>query len=260
MMNRISLLAAAAIATLTAGAAQAEAGKWSGRIVGGADFAIGGNVHGGANAPIADLGGLNPGLAGISSTLQIGSRSQSTIYGEAWNIGFELGYGLSDSSEVFGSVRYSTTGSGSTQVGVANVPALNANLPINGDFGSWKNWAIEAGYRQYFGEGTFRPYAAGRAGLVFNSGIDATFTIPDASITLNDVPFYKSSTLFTAGVDVGAAVEVATGISLFAETGIRYTTSPRGDDSALSTLGLASINNDGDRWDIPVRIGLGFSF
>jgi hypothetical protein len=259
MMTRFSLLVAAA-ATLVSGAAQAEAGKWSGRIVGGADFAIGGRVHGGANAPIADLGALNPGLAGVSSTLQIGSRSQSTVYGEAWGVGFELGYGLSDNSEVFGSLRYSTTGSGSTQVGVANVPALSANLPINGNFGSWENWAVEAGYRQYFSQGTFRPYAAARAGLVFNSGIDATFTIPDAAITLSDVPFYKSSTLFTAGVDLGAAVEVGTGISLFAETGIRYTTSPRGDDSALSTLGLASINNDGDRWDVPVRIGIGFTF
>lgn len=258
-MTRFSLLVAAA-ATLVSGAAHAEAGRWSGRIVGGADFAIGGRVHGGANAPIADLGALNPGLAGVSSTLQIGSRSQSNVYGEAWGIGFELGYGLSDSSEVFGSLRYSTTGSGSTQVGVANVPALNANLPINGNFSAWENWAVEAGYRQYFSQGTFRPYAAARAGLVFNSGIDATFTVPDAAITLTDVPFYKSSTLFTAGLDLGAAVELGTGVSLFAETGVRYTTSPRGDDGALSGLGLASINNDGDRWDVPVRIGIGFAF
>ena len=259
-MTRVSLLAAAAIALVPTGAAHAEAGKWSGRIVGSADFAIGGNVHGGANAPIADLGGLNPGLAGVSSTLQIGSRSQSNIYGEAWGIGFELGYGLSDSSEVFGSVRYSTTGSGSTQVGVANVPALNANLPINGNFDSQDNWAFEVGYRQYFLEGSFRPYAAARAGLAFNSRVNATFTIPDAAITLTDVPFYKPSTLFTGGVDVGAATELGKGVSLFAETGIRYTSGPGGDDSALSTLGLGSINNTGDRWDIPVRVGLGFSF
>jgi hypothetical protein len=259
-MKTVSLLAAAAMATFGAGAAHAEAGKWSGRIVGGADFAIGGNVHGGARAPIADLGGLNPDLAGVSSTLEIGSRSQSNIYGEAWGVGFELGYGLTDSSEVFGSLRYSSTGSGSTQVGVANVPALNANLPINGDFGAQENWAFEAGYRQYFSEGTFRPYVAGRAGLVFSNRVNATFAIPDAAITLNDVPFFRPSTLFTGGVDLGAAVQIGTGISLFAETGIRYTSSPRGDDSALSTLGLASINNDGDRWDVPVRIGLGFSF
>jgi hypothetical protein len=260
MMKNVSLLVAATMVTFGAGAAHAEAGKWSGRIVGGADFAIGGNVHGGGRAPIADLGGLNPGLAGVSSTLEIGSRSQSTVYGEAWGIGVELGYGLSDSAEVFGSVRYSSTGSGSTQVGVAVVPALNASLPINGDFGSWNNWAVEAGYRQYLSEGTFRPYVAGRAGLVFSNRINATFTIPDAAITLSDVPFYKPSTLFTGGVDLGAAVQIGTGVSLFGETGIRYTSSPRGDDSALSTLGLASINNDGDRWDVPVRIGIGFTF
>ena len=259
-MKTVSLLASVAMVMFGAGAAHAEAGRWSGRIVGGADFAIGGNVHGGARAPIANLGALNPGLAGVSSTLEIGSRSQSNVYGEAWGVGFELGYGLSDRSEVFGSLRYSSTGSGSTQVGVANVPARNANLPINGDFGAQENWALEAGYRQYFSEGTFRPYAAGRAGLVFSNRVNATFTIPDAAITISDVPFNRPSTLFTGGLDLGAAVQVATGISVFAETGIRYTSGPRGDDSALSTLGLASINNDGDRWDVPVRIGLGFSF
>ncbi len=259
-MIRVSLLAAAAVATLASTAAQAEAGKWSGRIVGGADFAIGGRVHGGANAPIADLGALNPGLSGVSSTLQIGSRSQSNVYGEAWGIGVELGYGLSDSSELFGSLRYSSTGTGSTQVGVANVPARNANLPINGEFGAQDNWAIEAGYRQYFLQGTFRPYAAARAGLAFSNRVNANFTVPDAAIVLNDVPFHRPSTLFTGGVDIGAAVQIANGISLFSETGIRYTSSPRGDDSALSTLGLASINNEGDRWDIPVRIGIGFTF
>ena len=259
-MTRVSLLAAAALAVLAAGPAAAEAGKWNGRIIGGAGFAVGGNVHNGANAPIADLGGLNPALAGVSSTLQIGSRSQSNIYGENWGIGFELGYGLSDRSEVFGSLRYATTGSGSTQVGTANVPALNANLPINGRFGSQESWSLEAGYRQYFSDGSFRPYVAGRAGLAFSNRVNATFTIPDAAITLTDVPFYRPSTLFTGGLDLGAAVAVGNGISLSAETGIRYTSGPRGDDSALSTLGLGSINNTGDRWDIPVRVGIGFDF
>lgn len=259
-MNKVKLLAAAMIGILGAGAAQAEAGKWSGRILGGADFAVGGNVHRGASAPIADLGGLNPDLAGVSSTLNIGKRSQSNVYGESWGIGMELGYGLTDRSELFGSLRYSSSGSGSTQVGTAAVPALNANLPINGQFGAQENWAVELGYRQYLTDGKARPYLAGRAGLAFNNRINAEFDIPDANINLSNVPFYRPSTLFTGGVDVGVAIEVANGISLIGETGIRYTAGPRGDDSALSTLGLASINDTGDRWDIPVRVGIGFAF
>jgi hypothetical protein len=259
MMNKASLLVAAAMVTLGSGVAHAQAGQWTGRIIGGADFAIGGNVHGGANAPIPNLGALNPDLEGVSSTLQIGSRSQSSIYGESWGIGFEIGYGLSDRSEIFGGLRYSTTGSGSTQVGTAAVPALNANLPINGSFGSQENWAGEVGYRQYLSDGTFRPYVAGRAGLAFTNRVNATFDVPDAGIALTNVPFYKPSTLFTGGLDLGVAVKIGTGISVIGETGVRYTSGLRGDDSALSTLGLASINS-GDRWDVPVRIGLGFAF
>lgn len=259
-MNIRSFLSAAALAALMSGTAFAQAGQWTGRILGGADFAIGGNVHGAAVAPVPNLGALNPDLEGVAATLDIGARSQSNIYGEAWGLGVELGYGLSDRSELFGSLRYSSTGSGSTPVGVAVVPALSASLPVNGRFGSQDNWAVELGYRQYLTDGPARFYLAGRAGAAFSNRVNATFTIPDAGIALNNVPFHRPSTLFTGGLDAGISYDIGNGIALIGETGIRYTSGPRGDDAALSGLGLASINNAGERWDIPVRIGLGFKF
>lgn len=261
MMNKFMLVAAAAVATLAAGTAHAEAGKWTGRIVGGAGFPVGGNVHNGASAPIADLGALNPGLAGVPATLEIARRTQQNIYGENWGAGIEVGHFLSDRGEVFGSLRYDRTGRGRHPVGVAVVPAINASLPVFGEFGSRENWSGELGYRHYLKtDSNVRPYVAGRAGLAFSNRVNATFTVPDAAITLADVPFSRPSTLFTGGLDAGAAFDIGGGLSLIAETGIRYTSGPRGDDRALGGLGLGGINNAGDRWDIPVRIGLGIAF
>lgn len=259
-MKTTTYLIATAVASLLSTVAHAQAGQWTGRILGGADFAIGGNVHNGAVAPIPNLGGLNPALEGVSATLDIGARSQSTIYGESWGFGVELGYGLSDRSELFGSLRYANTGSGSTQVGGAIVPALSTTLPVQGQFDAQENWAVDLGYRQYLNDGPGRFYLAGRVGAAFNNRVNATFTIPDANITLNNVPFFRPSTLFTGGLDAGIAYDIGSGLALIGETGIRYTSGPRGDDSALGTLGLSAINDAGERWDIPVRIGIGFKF
>jgi len=259
-MTRVLLLAAATVATVASGAAQAEAGRWTGRIVGGLGFGVGGNVHSGASAPVANLGTLNPGLAGVSGTLEIGSRSQHSVYGETWGVGVEIGRYLTDRGELFASVRYDNTGRGFYPVGRAVVPALNASLPIFGSFGNQENWSAELGYRQYLKTGSVRPYVGGRAGVAFSNRVNASFTVPDAGIALNDVPFYRPSALFTGGLDAGVAFDLGRNISLIGETGVRYVSGPRGDDTALSTLGLSSITNAGDRWDIPVRIGLGFAF
>lgn len=259
-MQLMPYLATAAVALLMAGAAHAQAGQWTGRILGSADFAVGGNVHQGAVSAIPNLGVLNPALNGVPGTLDIGARSQSNIYGEAWGIGAELGYGVSNRGEVFGSVRFSDTSRGQTQVGVALVPALNASLPVTGNFGPRQTWAFEAGYRHYLNDAPTRFYVGGRAGVAFLSSVDANFGVPAAEIFLPNVPFQRRSTLFTGGLDAGVAFDIDEKVQLIAESGIRYTGRPRGDDSALQTLGLAEINNTGARWDVPVRVGFGIKF
>jgi hypothetical protein len=256
------LVSAALIVAASATAVHAAPakGQWSLRAMGGMDFPIGGALHGGVDAPVADLGALNPDLEGVPATLAIGERSNRRIYNNGFGGSLELGYAVSDGAEVFGGLRYQQAGRGSLQVGEALVPALDAALPVNGSFQRLQVWTGEIGYRQYFGTGGIQPYVAGRAGLSFTSRINADFTVPDAAIALNDVPFYKSSVSATLGGDIGVAVPVSEKVDFNLETGIRWTSGLRGDDSALNGLGLSSINNVGARWDIPVRAGLTFRF
>ena len=244
----------------TAAHAAPEKGGISVRVLGGADFPVAGTFHGGANAPIADLGALNPSLAGVPATLAIEERGNRRLYNGSLGAGAELGYGLSDTAELFGSFRYQRNKRSTIPVGNAVVPALNASLPVFGDFGKLQAYSGEIGYRQFFSRGTIQPYAAARAGVTFTDGIQANFRVPDANIALNNVPFYKNSVSATLGGDIGIAIPVSTGVELNLETGIRWTSGLRGDDTALAGLGLASINNAGARWDIPARAGLTFRF
>ena len=59
------VLAAGLAASATAHASGVEAGKWSFSAFGGVDMPTSGDVHGGAVAPVPDLGPLNPALAGV---------------------------------------------------------------------------------------------------------------------------------------------------------------------------------------------------
>lgn len=259
-MRRVSS-ALAMVMLLSAGSALAgpTKGQFSVRLMAGADLPVGGALHNGASVPVANLGTLNPALNGVSGTLDVQQRGWQRFIDGGFAGNVELGYGLSDNSEVFGALRYQEAGRGGNQVGVVQVPALNAALPITGVFTSGEAWSGEIGYRRYFGS-VIKPYVAARAGVTFTDSLSADLAVPAAAIALNGVPFYRSSVSATGGVDLGVAIPLAKTVDFNIETGIRYTTGLRGDDAALAGLGLGALNDAGARWDVPARAGLTFRF
>jgi hypothetical protein len=228
-------------------------------IFAGRDLSTSGDVHEGAISPIADLGPLNPALAGISAELRIESRSYDDIYRNANSFGVEMSWPLAR-GEVFGQLRSTRSGDGETQVGGAYVSALNTTLPVYGRFEGYNSLALEAGYRRYFGDGRARPYVAGRLGTTHVDGIKASFTIPDADIALNDVPFYDGGWIFSGGADIGVMWKVADKASLGVEAGVRYHGDIGDDDSALAGLGLSRINDTGSRISYPLNLRLQVRF
>lgn len=242
-------------------AAGPEAGTFSWSVFGGVDQPLSGDVHDGATAVVPDLGPLNPDLAGVSAELRIRSRGHDDIYGSAKSFGLEFAYGIDDRSEVFGQIRRTQANEGTVQVGGAFVPALSTTLPVRGTFGDYKALTVEAGYRRYFGElGPARPFVAGRLGATRTDDIRATFRIPDANITIANVPFTKAKWSASAGVDLGLLFPVGEKVSITAQTGVRYVADLEGDDSAIGGLGLGSINDTGKRVSYPVSIGLRVDF
>lgn len=265
-MNKTTMLAgisavAAALAIAVPAQAKTAAGSVSLSIHGGGDMAVGGTMHDGANAPIADLGALNPALTGVPATLQIERRSQDDVYDTAWTLGGEMAYGLSDSSEVLLSARYVQAKGNRINVGGAAAGApVNATLPVFGDFGDYKSFSLELGYRQYFGSGDgITPFVTLRGGATRISAISADFTVPDAGITLSGVPFSNGSWAFSGGADLGLSIPLGERVSLVPEVGIQYTGGAKGNDTALGGLGLGAINNKGERWSVPMRLRLRFA-
>ena len=260
MLKTFLITTVAAVAFAGAAHAQTAPGRWTFSIEAGAEFPTDGDVHSGARATVPDLGPLNPALAGVDAELRIEPRSFDDIYGEGLNIGAEFAYGMMTNGEAFGSIRYMKADEGKVQVGGAFVTAQNTTLPVYGTFSDYEAWAIEGGYRQYFGDGPLKPYVAGRLGAVFTDKISATFEIPDGGITIANAPFFDKSTSFTAGLDIGVSYAVSDMMTLQAETGIRHITKLEDDDSAIGGLGLASINNVGERTYVPFTVRARFAF
>lgn len=248
-------------ASAGAQAAGVEAGQWSFSAFGGADMPTSGDVHGGAVAPIADLGPLNPALSGVGAELRIQSRSHDRIYGLADTYGLEMGYGLSDRAEVFGQVRYTHASPGRVQVGGAFVPALDTELPVYGRFSAYKSYGAEFGYRYFFLKpGSARPFVAARIGATRTDAINASFDIPDAAISIPDARFTQKTWSASGGVDVGVIVPVGGNFSFTAQAGVRYVDKLDGDDSDIGGLGLGSINDDGKRISVPMSIAARWDF
>ncbi|CAN4279970.1 hypothetical protein LJR125_002867 [Pseudoxanthomonas sp. LjRoot125] len=253
---QIKLLGAALLmAAGPAFAAGPEQGKFSMSVFGGADRPISGDVHTGAVAPVADLGPLNPDLAGVSAELRIRSRSHEQIYGTAKSFGLEVGYGLSDRSEVFLQAKETRADDGRVRVGAAYVPALETELDVFGRFSRYEAYTWEVGYRHYFGDGgRVRPFVAARLGATETDDIRATFEIPDAAITIPNAPFYKKDWALSGGLEAGVHVPFTERFSMKLTAGVNYIDDLSGDDSAIGGLGLAAINDTGRRVSVPLSV------
>jgi hypothetical protein len=267
-MRNISLILALGVVPLLAipslaAAKPLEPGQISGRVSLGAPIFGSGKLHGAAVTTVPSLTALNPALPAVPAVLDIGSRRFSKVYDAPAQFGVEMGYGLTDNVELFGGLNYSKAEGSRINVGSATVAALNATLPVFGEFGDLKNLEFEAGARYFFAGDGISPFIGGSLGAVQQDRVNATFTIPDApagGITLSNVPFFKKTTALSVGVEGGVSIGLSDTVDGRLSAGAKYIGAARGDDTALSGLGLGTINNGSERWSYPVKATLAVRF
>jgi hypothetical protein len=262
-MRYLPLVIIAATLPGFAFAAGPQAGSYSGSVQLGGNFFGSGKLHGAATTTIPSLTALNPGLPAVPADLTIESRKFSDVYDDPVQFGIEGAYGLSDDIELFAGFNYSKAEGGRVQVGNATVAALNATLPTFGQFDDLTATNFEAGARYFFAGEQFRPFVGASLGATQQDAVKASFTIPDApagGITLTDVPFFKKTTAVNYGVEGGLAFGFSDTVDARFSVGARYTGAAKGDDTGLSGLGLATINNGSERWNYPVKASVAFRF
>lgn len=242
MKRILTLVTGMALAVALAAPAQAQTtNPWSVSFDLGAQTALAGNAHGGASGRVL----------GLATTVT--EKSYGDVYGPGfyWQLG--VGYKVRPNGELRVAANYTSNSADRLEVG--NV----AGLQLNAAFHDYKAFGMDFGYRQYYGAGKVRPFAGANVGFTRVSAIDATLTVPAASVTLSNVPFYSDSTVASFGLGAGAQVQLNDRFAFQAGADFRWHGNLK-QNEGLAGTGLESINDDSKRWALPITAGVTVRF
>ncbi len=166
-------------------------------------------------------------------------------------VGGALGYDFGPNTTLLGQVSYTQADGedfefGTFQPGtydaLGNFTATGPQETIQASMGDLKQWTVEAGFRQYFGDYTssIRPYIGATAGATHSKSVDIVQNSPTLGTVTQE--YIDSGWSPTASGIVGAEVALSNRMAVGIESGIRWT-----DD--LDT----NISSD-DRITIPLQI------
>ncbi len=236
-------LAAVTLAVCTIAApAQAQSEKpWSVSFDLGSQIAVTGDAHGGASGRVMNL------------ATNVTAKSYGDVFGNGfyWQAG--VGYKVRPNSEVRVTAGFTNNGADRLQVGTV------AGLQLNAQFDEYQAFGLDAGYRQYFGGSALRPFVGANVGFTRVSAIDATLTVPAASVTLSNVPFYADSTVPSFGFGAGVQMDLNDTLAFQAGADFRWHGAME-QNEGLAGTGLQSINDDSARWAMPLTGGLTIRF
>jgi hypothetical protein len=181
-------------------------------------------------------------------------QAYSNHFSDALRLRVTGGMGLGYNKEAFATFAFDKIN------GTERVTGSVGGYPLYTRFSNTQAYDIEGGLRYYFlPEGPTRTYLAGVAGIRFHRPISATIRVLELGLTLSDLDYFESSTLFIVGADTGVSRDVSDHLALGAEVGLRYqpklTAAP-----VLQGTGLEGINDTGSRWALPVSLFASWRF
>jgi hypothetical protein len=245
------------------------AGKYSLTPNIGTDFTVGGDFVKSGSQAVSNSSVFGAAVTG-TTTFSVNSRKFSDVYDRPIQLGISGNYGLSNQDEVSAGLRYlhaqgkTFNALNVTSAGTINGVAFAGNAALQGDFGNYNEYGLDAGYRHFFEPvaSGFHPYIGGILGLKHNNSVDIDLSYNSTTIA-NGIKFYESGWAWAAGLEAGFRYDIASSVALGLATGIRYEGNLRQDSTDINSAsagGLANVNNGGNRWDIPAVVGLTVKF
>ncbi len=227
-------------------------------VFGGTEFDIDGVAKPGKSRSPSDPGdgSVSPGIAGEFDNVDF-----NDAFSDGYTIGGAATYDLSRNTTLLASAAFSekngqTVDTGSFISGTYADPAhptLAEFTPdigavdrdLEGSFSDFRQYTLEAGVRQYVGNGYgLRPYVGATGGFTYNNDVDVTQTYSDTGeVFAPKTEFIDSGWRPTAAGVIGAEMAVGPRAAIGVETGIRWRDGLKGD----------IVNND-DRFSIPLNL------
>ncbi len=181
------------------------------------------------------------------------ARSFESLFGVAWLYGFRVGKQMGE-HDVYLRFGYTHAGGDGGSIGTSEGSRVTATIDDYSDF------ALLAGVRREFLQPSrLHPYAGFEAGVRFVDDLSVRLA-SDSFGRTGDLPFYDSTTVFTAEITFGVSYDLTNAFRIGLETGLRYQGSLDADDSALARFGLGGFNTSEDLYFIPLLLTGSWSF
>ena len=181
-------------------------------------------------------------------------QSYGNHFSDALRVRLIGSVGLDYNKEAFATFAYNKMNA------TERVTGSSGGYPLYTRFANTSALDIEGGVRYHFRpEGPTRTYVAGVAGVRFLEELGATIRVLELGLTLSDLEYFESSTVFLIGADTGVSRDLSDTIAIGAEIGVRYQPKPSPAPILVGT-GLENINDTGSRWSLPVSAFLTWRF
>lgn len=254
----VSIIVLAGALQSAPAAAQNYSSPWIFSVNVGTEIPSSGNVIAATTSNDIVLSTLNTNLVG-NGTVVMRGRNFNDLYDSALTAAVEVRYALSDLSEVFGSLGYKfSNAKNAVDLGCieqSTAPGV-CYQALSGEVSDLKQYALEIGYRQWFGTGLIssavKPYWAVRAGAVYSDTVNLTATSPAGGIA--GWTLYDDGVSLTAGADLGASYTLSSNFEIAAEVGVRYTDSLKDNDIDLGGIGLGTANDKSKAVSFPISV------
>ena len=173
-------------------------------------------------------------------------QSYGNHYSDSLRVRFMGTYGFDYDKEAFVSFAYGKFN------GTERITGSVGGYPLYTRFSNGDAFDLEGGLRYYFlPEGPTRTYAAGVVGMRFLQSTDVTVVVRELGLTLADLPYFEGSALFILGGDAGISRDLSDRLAIGAEIGLRFHGKP-GAEQVFDDPNLATVNDTGSRWSIPI--------
>lgn len=198
-----------------------------------------------------DLGGsLNSSGTGLVNGRP--AELDANTWGERYDLGliFRFGgaYNLTPESQVTASFAWEQAEADPTEAG------LLGGIPLEVGFGDYEAWGFDVGYRQFIESDYFlKPFVGGSIGFQHVDAITVSMRSP-AGLLVDELPFYDDSWVAQWRVGTGVLWDINERFGTQFTIDLRYS-GVLSDQSGIGSLGFERVNDQGNRWTLPIMVG-----
>jgi Outer membrane protein beta-barrel domain len=261
MFRRISIpLGLIAIAGAPAAFAGTDS-PWSASFTIGTELIPNGHFQSDHSGTVANLGTIDPKLAGKSGAVTISSPEFNDAFDAGPGATLELGYDLTSQISMFGRLSYTQLEGQTTRIGAVVVSGQPRPSELRAEFDDVNSWTLNFGGRYFLTDSTpWRPYVAGYVGADRAGEARMHLRLDGAPVGAQPERLLPRETRFNAGVEFGLNYDFSERSALRFSIGGDYRAARDETTGAYQQLGVSRVRVSDPHWTVPVELGLTYKF